>query len=260
MDRISVAVVDDHPLFREGVVRALSDDPDIDVVAQGGSAKEAMSIADRLKPDILTLDLSIPGGGIAALQAIATTHAETKVLVLSISDSSMDVAEAFRAGARGYLAKGMRASELLNAVRLVSQGEQYLSSELGAKLVSKSIHGSATLEAKDSSRHPKLRIREAQILTSVKDGLSNKLIAAKLGLSDKTIKHYMPGLFHKLGVHSRLEAALVSTEPAPVEAKPKPKAVNVSSGEVREVVGRPSAAHRQFLGLEYDRRALRKGA
>jgi DNA-binding NarL/FixJ family response regulator len=209
MDKIRVAIVDDHPLFREGISRVLAGAPDIAVVAEGGSAQEAAAIADNKKPDVIVLDIGIPGNGIAALEAIVATHPEVRVLMLSVSDSKADVFEAFRLGAIGYLEKGLRASELVDAVRRVAQGQQYLSSGLGAKLVSQPILADGSLR---ESRPVNLTVREAQILGLVKLGLSNKAVGARLGLSDKTVKHYMTNLFQKLGVRSRLAAAISASE------------------------------------------------
>jgi DNA-binding NarL/FixJ family response regulator len=260
MDKIRVAVVDDHPLFRRGVAEIVAQSARLEVVAEGASARDAATIVDCDKPDVLILDIGIPGDGFAALEAIAATHPEIKVLMLSVSDSMTDVQEAFRLGARGYLAKGMRGSELVEAVLAASEGQQYLSSGLGAKLAS-APQPSGPAAAPTGTGG--LSVREAEILASVKQGLSNKRIAAKLGLSDKTIKHYMTGLLSKLGVHSRLEAALATPEAAAVDNRPPPKAMHLRPQvQALESGRRPPAASRRFLGLEYgrdSRAASRKG-
>jgi DNA-binding NarL/FixJ family response regulator len=262
MDRIRVAVVDDHPLFRQGVAQIVSTSPRMELISEGASAKDAVAIADRKKPDVLILDVGLPGCGMSALEAIAATHPEIKVLMLSVSDSRTDVHEAFRLGAWGYLGKGLSGSELLEAVVSVSEGHRYLSSCLGAQLVCRSMTAD---NADVAPRHQNLSVREAEILALVKVGLSNKVIGARLRLSDKTVKHYMTGLFHKLGVHSRLEAALSAVDDAPVSRPPPhstPVRLFVRTTNALKTQPGPAAPRRQFLQLEYDqdaRTSSRKG-
>jgi DNA-binding NarL/FixJ family response regulator len=209
-ESIRLAVVDDHPLFREGVVQILSGCADIEVVAQCGSAKEAVELVDERRPGLLVLDLNIPGGGFAALEAVIAAHPETKILMLTVSTSQDDVFQALRLGAHGYVAKGVGGAELIHAVRSVFHGEQYLSPALGAKLIADGV--GRRLTPKSEVQHG-LSARESEILSLVKLGLSNKAIGAKLKLSDKTVKHYMTNLFQKLHVRSRLEAALLVSQP-----------------------------------------------
>lgn len=205
---IRVAVVDDHPLFREGVVHLLETCPDIEVIAQGASAKEAIDIVQSHSPDVLVLDISIPGGGIAALQTIATGHGLTNVLILTVSADENDVLKALQLGAKGYVVKGVSGAELMQALRSVYNGDRYLSPSLGAKLLTDVglVHSSTTSEVDAGGD---LSCRENEILSFVGQGLSNKEIALKLNLSEKTVKHYMTNVFHKLHVRSRLEAALL---------------------------------------------------
>ncbi len=203
---IRVGVVDDHPLLREGVVYILSSCPDIEVVAQGASAKDAIEMVQSQKLDVLVLDISIPGGGLSALAKIMASKTETKVLMLTVSADEADVLTALRSGAHGYVLKGTSGPELVQALRSVFLDGHYLSPSLGAKLLLNVGLGKSTPKGEVFGN---LSSREGEILKLVGQGLNNKEIAAKLNLSDKTIKHYMTGVFQKLNVRSRLEAALL---------------------------------------------------
>lgn len=204
--KIRVSVVDDHPLLREGVVHILKSAPDIEVVSQGATAKEAIEIAASQDLDVLVLDISIPGGGLQALQAILDGDPGFKVLMLTVSADESDVLTALRLGAKGYVLKGVSGPELIQALRSVYLDGQYISPSLGAKLLldvgrGKSISKGNVFEDLSS--------RQDEILLLVSQGLSNKEIGAKLHLSDRTVKHHMTNVFQKLGVRNRLEAALL---------------------------------------------------
>jgi two-component system, NarL family, nitrate/nitrite response regulator NarL len=203
---VRVALVDDHPLFREGVASVLLSCPDVEVVAQGGSADEAAEIAQTGRPDVVLLDVSIPGGGLSAIRQITAHCPASRVMMLTVSVDKTDVLEALRLGARAYVVKGVSGRELVQALRVVMQGERYISPSLGAMLLSDVDSGKAETRipaAKD------LNSRETAILSLVTQGLTNKQIAARLQLSDKTVKHYMTSVFQKLHVRNRLEAALL---------------------------------------------------
>jgi two-component system nitrate/nitrite response regulator NarL len=207
-NRIRIAIVADHPLFREGVARVLSLYPDLEVVAQGATGQDAVLLAVRRAPDILILDLDLPGG--RALQALAGLGPETRAVLLV--NGVEDVAEAWHPGTYGYIVKGTTGQELAQAVRAVAQGERYLSPALGAQLIAE--RGQCRHEP-NGEGVMLLSQREAEILALVKQGLSNKVIGSRLGLSDRTIKHYMGNLFQKLRVRTRLEAALHGQSGAP---------------------------------------------
>jgi DNA-binding NarL/FixJ family response regulator len=203
---IRVAVVDDHPLFREGVVHIFAACSDIEVVAQGASARDAVEIARSSKPGVLVLDISIPGGGISALEAIVANGLETKVLMLTVSADESDVLRALHLGAVGYVVKGVSGPELVQALRSVYHGDRYISPALGAKLLSTAGRGQETFKGDPRAD---LSTRENEILSFLGQALSNKEIGSKLHLSEKTIKHYMTNVFQKLHVRNRMEAALL---------------------------------------------------
>jgi two-component system, NarL family, nitrate/nitrite response regulator NarL len=204
--KIHVGVVDDHPLLREGVVYILKGAPDIEVVAQGAAAKEAIDIASIPDLDVLVLDISIPGGGLNALQTVMDNNPKVKVLMLTVSADETDVLSALRIGAKGYVLKGVSGPELIQALRSVYLDGQYISPSLGAKLLLDVGRGKSITKG---SVFEDLSSRQDEILLLVGQGLSNKEIGAKLHLSDRTIKHHMTNVFQKLGVRNRLEAALL---------------------------------------------------
>ncbi|MBI1383840.1 MAG: response regulator [Rhizobiales bacterium] len=207
-DRIRVAVVDDHPLMREGIIHILKADAAFDVVGEGANAQEALRIAQEQLPDIMLIDVSMPGGGIRAAEAIAETCPIVKVVMLTVSEDERDVSASLKAGARGYILKGVSGPEFQRSVRAIHNGENYVSPDLAARLLT------ALKAQPEASREPTtpplLTVREEQILSLLADGLSNKEIAARLELSEKTIKHYMTNIFQKLQVRNRVEAALLA--------------------------------------------------
>lgn len=207
--RIRVAVVDDHPLFRDGVVNTLNASEEFVVVAQAASADDAIRLVAELEPDVLLLDMKLPGGGIEALNAITSGASGTKVMMLTIVDDDQIVASAFRKGARGYLLKGAGGNELKEAVRLVARGESYVSPQLVTKLLGmmsgKRQNGSLESSVEFSER-------EEQVLTFLSHGLSNKQIAYRMSLSEKTVKYYITHILKKLRVRNRVEAALYASQ------------------------------------------------
>ena len=129
-DKLRVVVVDDYRFFRESVAKVLHIDPDIDVVGQGGTAAEAVQLAAELLPDIVTLDISMPGGGLAAAQQITTTCPVTKIVMLTSSDDKNDILAALKAGARAYVLKDVHPSDLVQILRRVWVGEAYVTPAL----------------------------------------------------------------------------------------------------------------------------------
>jgi DNA-binding NarL/FixJ family response regulator len=211
--RIQVAIVDDHPLFREGVANTLASCPDIDVVGQGSSAEDAVNLARDLLPDMLLLDVSMQGGGVNAVRAIADSDTAVKIVMLTVSEKEEDVLGSLKAGAQGYILKGVSARDLISIVRAVQSGETYVTPALAASLL---VEFQADSLAAGPSPGPldELTDREHQILELLAFGSSNKEIARELNLSDKTIKHYMTNILQKLQVRNRVEAALLAQEVA----------------------------------------------
>jgi two-component system nitrate/nitrite response regulator NarL len=210
-NRIRVGVVDDHPLYRDGVVFALESEPDIEVVGQGETAADAFQIARDSAPDVLLLDMNMPGGGINAVAKIALRCPATKTLMLTVVDDEEEVRAALKRGARGYLLKGTSSSELIRTVRLISKGQSYVSPGFAAQLLMSRGTRESSVE-RLSNRFPELSGREEQILSLIVQGLSNRLIGNELGLSEKTIKGYVTSIMEKLHVRNRVEAAMLAAE------------------------------------------------
>jgi two-component system nitrate/nitrite response regulator NarL len=190
--------VDDHPLFREGVSCTLSEIDDFVVVGEGASADDAATLAASHGPDVLLLDVSMPGGGIDAISEILARSPQTKVLMLTASEEVDPLVAALRRGAAGYVVKGVGARELAEAIRTVVGGSWFVSPSMRAKMVEKSLF----VERTSMTR------RETEVIELVAEGLSNKHIARRLDLQEKTIKHHMTEILSKLGATNRTEAAI----------------------------------------------------
>jgi two-component system, NarL family, nitrate/nitrite response regulator NarL len=204
-DRLRVAIIDDHPLFWEGVVHTLRSARVLDVVGEGGTAEDAVRIARQELPDIILLDVSMPGGGIEAARSIARVCPIVKTIMLTVSESEQDVAQALEAGVKGYVLKGTSGSELLKTMYAISRGESYVTPGLAARLLTQVKRQ----EPAQGAALPELTEREGQILAQVARGLTNKEIARALSLSEKTVKHHMTNVMQKLQVRNRVEAAMV---------------------------------------------------
>ncbi len=199
--KVRIGIVDDHPLLRQGVVATLKRIADFEVVEQGGSADEAKAIAAEFEPHVMLMDVHMPGDSFAAVRAITSTSASIKVLMLTVSESEEDAYAALEAGAKGYVLKGVSGPELVQAIRNVAKGETFITPGFASRLINnlkKHNEGEKTIAD--------LTHREEQIIREVANGLTNREIALKLSLSEKTVKHYMTSVMQKLHVRNRVEA------------------------------------------------------
>lgn len=210
---MQILIVDDHPMFRDGVNQTLSAQPDMDVVGEATTAAEAVQKAAELLPDVVLLDITIPGGGLNAVRQIAATSPVSKIVMLTASEAEEDVLTALKGGARGYILKGLSGGELVKIVRDVYAGDAYVTPALAASLLS-DMTGGWKKEKPATNPLDELTEREHQILKRVAEGRSNKEIANELALSEKTIKHYMTNILQKLQVRNRVEAALLAQSKA----------------------------------------------
>lgn len=208
---IRIAIVDDHVLFREGLVNIIKGEADIDVVGLGGSAEDAIVLARDLLPDIILLDLDMPGGGLEAAKTIATECPATRIVILTASEEDEHLISALRTGARAYILKGVAVRELLRILRSVVDGQSYVPPALAATLLLEMHGAGAAHQARTQPGSPldELTARERQILEGMSSGLSNKEIGQSLFLSEKTVKHYITNILQKLQVRNRVEAALL---------------------------------------------------
>jgi DNA-binding NarL/FixJ family response regulator len=207
-NKMQIVIVDDHPLFREGVAQTLAGEPDIEVIGQGASAQEAMRLAGELLPDLILLDVSMPGGGLSAAQHITQRYPSTRVVMLTVSEEDDDVLTALKMGARAYVLKGVPGRELLRILRQVHEGDVYVTPTLAASLLMDM--SSPPRETEPASPLDELTDREREVLELVAEGHSNKEVARHLYLSEKTIKHHMTNILSKLQVRNRVEAALIA--------------------------------------------------
>ena len=207
---IRIAIVDDHPLFREGVSRSLAETGEFEICGEGASADDAYKLALEANPDVLLLDISMPGGGLSAVERIREALPNQKLVLLTVSEANQDVSAALNAGASGYVLKGVGSKALAEILRVIAAGETYVSPTLAAKLL-------ASLREAGEPSNPvsHLTQREMQILQFVSNGMTNKEVARKLNLQEKTVKHHMTHILAKLKVRNRTEAAMLLREAAP---------------------------------------------
>jgi two-component system, NarL family, nitrate/nitrite response regulator NarL len=206
-ETIRILVVDDHPLFREGVARSLGEVPDFEIIAQAESGEEAVELAHRLHPDIVLLDVTMAGmGGIAAAGKIATSTPGVRILMLTVSENRENLMNALKAGAHGYVLKGVSATELCAITRRVAGGEAYVTPALAADMLTE------LYQPHPADTFTGLTPREVKILQLLSQGLTNREIGEHLFLAEKTIKHYVTSILQKLHVRSRTEAALIAIQ------------------------------------------------
>lgn len=206
---IRIAIVDDHPLFREGVARSLAEIGGFEVVGAGETATDAEQLAALANPDILLLDISLPGGGLAAAENILATQPDCKIVMLTVSEANADLATALRLGVRGYVLKGIGAASLAEVLTYIAAGKKYVSPTLSAQLLNELIRP----EKRTTDLVANLSGRELGIISLVGEGLSNKEVAKRLNLQEKTVKHHMTRIFQKLKVRNRTEAAILMHAP-----------------------------------------------
>jgi len=208
MDEIRVLVVDDHPLFREGVIRTLGEEARLVVVGEADTATGAIETARETLPDIVLLDLKLPDEhGLAVVEALQREVPYSKVIVLTAVEDEDALLRALKQGARGYLLKGVSGGELRQVVLAVAAGETYVTPGMAGRLLRELTAGEGPSPLADTDD---LTEREEAILQLVAQGKTNKEISAELFLSEKTVKHYMTNVLQKLHVRNRVEAALIA--------------------------------------------------
>ena len=204
-DRITIVVVDDHPLFRQGVVSALQGEPDFQVVGETDSGEQALQLARTLMPQVMLLDVSMTGwNGITTAEKVSIACPATAIVMLTVSDDKDRLLAAFKAGARAYVLKGVSAQELARVVRAAAAGEVYVSQSLAGEMLVSLTQGKAPDPLQE------LTTREREILALIGNGFTNRQIGEKIFVSEQTIKHYVTNILQKLQVRSRVEAALLA--------------------------------------------------
>ncbi|WP_328497541.1 response regulator transcription factor [Streptomyces sp. NBC_00414] len=195
---IRIVLADDHPVVREGLRAMLSAEPDLDVVADASSGPEAEALTAELRPDIVLMDLRMPGGGgVDSIVRMTAAGSACRIVVLTTYETDRDILRAVEAGAAGYLLKDMPRGELANAVRAAARGETVLAPSVAARLVD---------QLRTKPEVPRLSAREVAVLRLVSDGCTNAEIGRRLFIGESTVKTHLLRAFGKLGVDDRTAA------------------------------------------------------
>ena len=200
-----VLLIDDHPLLRRGLRQLINDDPELEVVGEAGGGEEGLELAKEHDPDLILLDLNMKGmDGLATLKAIRDAGITTRVVMLTVSDHQGDVAALFKAGADGYLLKDMEPDDLVKNIHQAVNGQLVVDERLAEVMASLLRHDTSAGDQLST-----LTARECDIVWLIADGLSNKMIARELNITEGTVKVHVKHLLKKLGVRSRVEAAIL---------------------------------------------------
>lgn len=202
---ISVLIIDDHPIVREGLVAVLDEQPELRVVGAVASVEEALPLCPALRPEIILLDLELPGrSGVEAIPELLAAAQGVQILIFSAYDSDERIFGALKAGAMGYLLKGVSVDEIARAIHAVTAGGSYLESRVAARVVGRvgGISPGRTL----------LSDREKEVLRHVTEGLSNKQIAFALHITERTVKFHLTSIFNKMGADNRAQAAALAVQ------------------------------------------------
>ena len=217
---IRILLVDDHPLFRRGIGALIAAEPGMTVVGEAADVGEALRLSAQLQPDLVLLDNHLPGvRGVDAVQSIRQGATQTRVLMLTVSDDSADLAAALRAGASGYLLKTCEISELVSAIRRAAQGQIVIGSDMAPKLAQAiglgaqdALAPAASSAAEAQSDLAVLTARERQIAAAIARGASNKVIAREFDIAETTVKVHVQSILRKLSLASRVQIAVYVSE------------------------------------------------
>lgn len=206
MKNISVMIVDDHELIREGIKQIIELEEDIDVIAQTGDGAEAVVLAMKYNPDIVLLDINMPGmNGIDVLKRLKDLGATTRVIMLTIHNDREYLLETMKIGADGYVLKDSDAEGLVKAIRDVKAGKTYIQPSIASLLIE---NGEKDEGNEDIRKIEALTKREYEVLTLIAEGLSNKDIADRIYISEKTVKNHVSSIFKKIEVNDKIQAAI----------------------------------------------------
>ncbi|HUB81914.1 MAG TPA: response regulator transcription factor [Bryobacteraceae bacterium] len=214
--KIRIVVADDHPIFRDGLCKLLALEEDFDVVAQASDGRQVLDVLQQYSPDILLLDLKMPGlDGLATLQRLQAAKNKTRVIVLTASDDKNEFVQAMKLGTSGIVLKQTATELLIKSIRKVHAGEIWLDSHTTAAVIRQFVAADDTpppaavpqAANRDRERSP-LSQREREIVALVAQGFKNKEMAEKMFISEQTVKNHLHNIFDKLGVSDRLELAL----------------------------------------------------
>lgn len=206
MGQIKVLLVDDHTLLRQGLRKLLELEPSLEVVGEAGNGQEAIQKTQELNPDVVLLDINMPGmNGVEVTALLKSSHPETKIIILTIHKDDEYVFEAVKAGASGYLLKDVETQELVKAVEAVFRGESIVDPAIASRLLKEF---SRISKGGSDTNHDSLTEREKEILKLLVQGLSNREVAEKLFISEKTVKNHISNIFRKMEVTDRTQAVV----------------------------------------------------
>lgn len=201
----SIVIIDDHPLFREGIKAIIARDPQFEVVGEAGDGTEGLRLAKKLSPDLFIIDLSLPDkNGISLLRDIKDFLPGSQVMIVSMHSKMHYIAEAFQAGAAGYVVKESASDRLLEGLNVINKGEYFLDSSISPQVVKKLIEAPTKTKITDSA-YRALTPREQEVMRLVAEGISKKEIAKMLFISIKTVENHRTNIMKKLGFHSTMD-------------------------------------------------------
>jgi DNA-binding NarL/FixJ family response regulator len=203
-EKLRVAIIDDHPILREGIRATVGESVEFEVVGAGESLHDAVAIAQNHLPDVMLMDINIPGNGFEAMKLIHKTYSQIKIVFFTASERLDHVKLALDQGAMGYILKGSTSEELYRCLRSVRTGRRYITPELAARV----LGGVEDPSPENAGRPVRFTGREKDVVSLLAAGRTNREIADRLELSEKTVKHHMSVIMDKLGVRNRVEAAL----------------------------------------------------
>lgn len=211
MEKMRILLADDHGLFRKGLAGLLAAEPDFEVVGEAGTGREVVELARELMPDLVLMDIFMPEwNGLEATRRLKEELPYVRVVILTVSEREETLFEAVKAGAQGYLLKGIEPPELFEMLRGVGRGEAAISRGTAAKILKEFSRREP--EGRPQARHEdspltRLTARERDVLTHVSQGLSNKQVAARLGVSENTVRNHLRNILEKLHLENRVQAA-----------------------------------------------------
>jgi len=202
----SIIIIDDHPLFREGLKTIITRDDRFKVIGEAGSGHEGLEMTKRLKPDLVIVDISLPDqSGIQLTRDLRQLLSETKVLIVSMHSKIDYIAEAFQAGATGYVVKESASERLLQGLKSVAKGDYYLDSSVSHAVVENLMKSPLKASKITDADYATLTPREQEVMRFLAEGLSSKAVAEKLFISPKTVENHRANIMNKLGLHSTIE-------------------------------------------------------
>jgi len=218
VSKLRIFLIDDHNLFRSGVKALLVRQPDFEVVGEAADGLEGLKRAKQLKPDVVLLDLNMPGiSGREAVKMLVEELPQTQVLMLTVSEDAEDLMDTLKSGARGYLLKNIDADYLVESIRRAARGEAVMSPQMTSKLVRGLQAGGAEVVLPQAAEKDRVSPREREVLALLARGASNKEMARELQLAESTVKIHVQNILRKLNLSSRVQAAVYAVEHGIVE-------------------------------------------